>query len=94
METASSPVLLSQAIPFLAGGALHTCSPVSISVVCEAPARPRTNMEPSLEEIVELAQDTGGSKGVSMGGWKGDQNGSVSLAQIPKVLDKTECFFG
>lgn len=51
-------------------------------------------MEPSLEEIVELAQDTGGSKGVSMGGWKGDQNGSVSLAQIPKVLDKTECFFG
>lgn len=61
--------------------------------VCEAPARPRTNMEPSLEEILELAGDTGGSKGVSVGGWRDEPNSSVFLAQIPEVLDKTEFFF-
>ena len=51
-------------------------------------------MEPSLEETLELAGDTGGSKGVSTCEWTGDQNGNVSLAQISKVLDKTECYFG
>ena len=38
-ETASGPGLLSQAIPFLAGVALHTCSPVSISVRVRGPSK-------------------------------------------------------
>lgn len=90
------PAQFSLARRYLSSQESH-CTPVPLLAfrsVCEAPARPRTNMEPSLEEILELAGDTGGLKGVSTAGWKGDQNGSVSLAQIPKVLDKTECFFG
>lgn len=45
-------------------------------------------MEPSLQEILELAGDASGSKEVSVGGWRDEQNGGVSLAQTPRMLDK------
>lgn len=50
-------------------------------------------MEPFLEGILELAGCEGGSKEVSVGRWRNEQNGGVSLAQTPRMLDKTE-FFG
>lgn len=50
-------------------------------------------MEPSPEEILELAGDAGGSEEVSVGRWCDEQSGSISLAQAPRMFDKTE-FFG
>lgn len=50
-------------------------------------------MEPSPEEILELAGDAGGSEEVSVGRWWDEQSGSLSLAQVPRMFDKTE-FFG
>ena len=49
-------------------------------------------MEPSLEEILELAGDAGGSEEVSVGRWWDEQRGSISLAQAPRMFDKTEYF--
>lgn len=50
-------------------------------------------MEPSPEETLELAGDAGGSEEVSVGRWCDEQSGSISLAQAPRMFDKTE-FFG
>lgn len=49
-------------------------------------------MEPSLEEILELAGDAGGSEEVSVGRWWDEQRGSISLAPAPRMFDKTEYF--
>lgn len=46
-------------------------------------------MEPSLEGLLESAGCEGGSKEVVAGGWRNEQNGDVSLAQTPRMLDKT-----
>lgn len=54
---------------------------------------PRADTEPSLEGIPELAGYEGGSKEVSVGRGRNEQNGAVSLAQTPKMLDKTEFFW-
>lgn len=50
-------------------------------------------MEPSPEEILELAGDAGGSEEVSVGRWCDEQSGSISLAQAPRMFDKTEFFW-
>ena len=87
--TPSFPRKNKGAAPVLPSATLYNSSYFSIS----GPGKPRATMEPSPEEILELAGDAGGSEEVAVGRWWHEQSGSVSLAQAPRMFDKME-FFG
>ena len=49
-------------------------------------------MEPSLEETLELAGDTGGSKGVSMCEWTGTKMTVFPWLTFPRCLTRQSVF--
>lgn len=55
----------------------------------QALTSPGADMEPSQEGLLELAGCEGGSEEVRVGGRRNEQNGGVSLAQTPRMLDRT-----
>lgn len=96
--------LLSRSVPTSSGRgeALHLhhhqppCTTSLIehsSLLTEALTSPRAKREPSPEAVLELAGYEGGSKEVSAGRCRNEQDDGVSLAQTPRMLDKVE-FFG